>query len=267
MLSSTSTPQMAVPKINILIPMAGAGSRFAKAGYKDPKPLIPVRGKPMIQVVVDNMRVPDAHFIFVVQREHYAQYDLGRKLSAIAPGCDIVQIDGLTEGAACTVLKAKSLIDSDVPLLTANSDQFLEWDAAEFVASMTDGVDGVVSTFIKDEPDVKWSYAKLDEYGHIQDIQEKKPISNIATTGIYMWRKGSDFVRYAQQMMDAGDKSNGEYYVAPVYNYGIRDGKKYITKHCDRMWGIGVPDDLNFFLAEYKKPLIRPQIVDGTAVF
>ncbi|KAI8586029.1 nucleotidyl transferase [Geranomyces variabilis] len=246
-------PTIPMPRVNILIPMAGAGSRFAKAGYRDPKPLISVFGEPMIKVVVKNVAVAGAHFIFVVQKDHHKAYNLGTTLQKMVPGCDIVQIDGLTEGAACTMLKAKDLINSDVPLMTANSDQFLEWDAEEFFASIAGGADGAVSTFIKDEPDVKWSYARLDADGHIIDIQEKKPISNIATTGIYLWSKGSDFVRNAEQMIEAGDKSNGEYYAAPVYNYGIREGKKYVISHCRRMWGIGVPDDLDTFHKNYRE--------------
>jgi len=245
------------PTVNILIPMAGAGSRFAKAGYKDPKPLIPVHGRPMISLVGKNLGVPGAHFIYVVQREHYAAYGLGDKLQAFTPGCEIVQIDGLTEGAACTVLCAKELIDSDVPLMIANSDQFLEWDAKEFVDfAMQPGVDGVISTFAMPEPDTKWSYAKVDAAtGDVTDVQEKKPISNIATTGIYFWRKGSDYVKYAQAMVQKQIKSNNEYYVAPVYNEGIADGKHYKVKDCRKMWGIGVPVDLEHFLATYKGPM------------
>ncbi|KAJ3167399.1 hypothetical protein HDU88_002321 [Geranomyces variabilis] len=241
-----------IPRVNIVIPMAGAGSRFVKAGYKDPKPLIAVFGEPMIKVVINNVAVAGAHFIFVVQKDHYEAYDLGMQLRVLAPGCDVIQIQGITEGAACTILKAKELINSEVPLMTANSDQFLEWDAEEFFSSVTDGADGAVSTFIKNEPDVKWSYAKLDADGHITDIKEKKPISNIATTGIYLWSKGSDFVRNAEQMIAAGDKSNGEYYAAPVYNYGIKEGKQYVVSHCRKMWGIGVPEDLDAFHAHYK---------------
>jgi len=196
---------------------------------------------------------------FIVQREHYNAYGLGEKLKSYAPGCDTVQIDGITEGAACTVLKVAHLINTDTPLMTGNSDQFLEWDAEEFINLMlsNENIDGVISTFIKNEPDVKWSYAKVNENGLVTDVQEKKPISNFATTGIYLWRKGSDFVTFAEQMIEAKDKSNNEYYVAPVYNYGIRSGKNYIISHCKAMWGIGVPDDLNYFLKEYKGPITK----------
>ena len=112
--------------LNVLVPMAGLGSRFADAGYIFPKPLIEVNNKPMIQVVVENLNI-EAHYIFIVQKEHYEKYNLKQVLSLISPGCDIVQVDGLTEGAACTTLMAKELINNDSPLLISNADQFLEW--------------------------------------------------------------------------------------------------------------------------------------------
>ena len=118
--------------MNILIPMAGAGSRFEKAGYTFPKPLIDVRGKPMIQWVVDNLNV-EAKYIFIVQRSHFEKYNLKETLSNFCPNNEIVQVDGITEGAACTTLLAKQYIDKDEPLIIANSDQFVEWNAAEFM--------------------------------------------------------------------------------------------------------------------------------------
>ena len=146
-------------KMNVLIPMAGAGSRFAQAGYTFPKPLIEVNGKPMIQVVVENLNV-DAHFIFLVQKEHYEKYNLKQLLNLIAPGCDIIQVDGLTEGAACTTLLAKELINNDEPLLMANSDQFVEWNSNECLYAFTaDNVDGGIVTFKATHP--KWSFAKI----------------------------------------------------------------------------------------------------------
>jgi dTDP-glucose pyrophosphorylase len=182
--------------------MAGAGSRFANKGYKDPKPLIPVFGKPMISLVVENMKVDPCRFIFIVQQKHYDEYNLKEKLNTFAPGCEIVITNGITEGAACSVLLAKSLINNNEPLLIANSDQFLEWNAKAFLDEFAaDDIDGGISTFVKNEPDTKWSYAKLDDNGNVIDVQEKVPISTLATTGIYYWKKGADFVKYAEQMI------------------------------------------------------------------
>ena len=237
-------------KMNVLIPMAGAGSRFANAGYTFPKPLIEVNGKPMIQVVVENLNV-EAHFIFLVQKEHYEKYNLKQLLNLIAPNCDIIQVDGLTEGAACTTLLAKSFIDNDEPLMIANSDQFVEWNSNECLYAFTaDSVDGGIVTFKATHP--KWSFAKLGTDGFISEVAEKNPISDNATVGIYYWKKGSDYVKYAEQMITKNIRTNGEFYVAPTFNEAIGDDKKIRAKEISKMWGIGTPEDLNYFLENYK---------------
>ena len=184
--------------MKVLIPMAGEGSRFQKAGYSFPKPLIEVNGKPMIQLVVENLNI-DAQHIFVVRKEHEERYNIKHLLQLISPGCEVILTDG-TEGAACTTLLAKEFINNDEALLYANSDQFLEWDSNEFMYSMmADSIDGGMLTFEATHP--KWSFAKLGEDGYVNEVAEKKPISNIATTGIYYWKHGSDYVKYAEQMM------------------------------------------------------------------
>ncbi len=238
-------------KMKVLIPMAGAGSRFAAAGYTFPKPLIEVNNKPMIQTVVENLNV-DAEFVFVVQKEHYDKYHLKALLELIAPGCKIVQTDGMTEGAACTALLAKEFIDNDEPLLFANSDQFLEWDSNEFLYSMmADEVDGGMVTFTATHP--KWSFAKLGDDGFVSEVAEKKPISNIATTGIYYWSKGSDFVKYAEQMINKDLRVNNEFYVCPVFNEAIADKKKIRVFPINKMWGLGTPEDLKTYLENYSE--------------
>ena len=237
-------------KMNVLIPMAGAGSRFANAGYTFPKPLIEVNGKPMIQVVVENLNI-DAHFIFLVQKEHYQKYNLKQLLNLIAPGCDIIQVDGLTEGAACTTLLAKDLINNDEPLLMANSDQFVEWNSNECLYAFTaDAIDGGIVTFKATHP--KWSFAKIGDDGFVEEVAEKNPISDNATVGIYFWKKGSDYVKYAEQMISNNIRTNNEFYVCPVFNEAIADNKKIRVKQIEKMWGIGTPEDLNYFLEHYK---------------
>ena len=238
-------------KLNVLIPMAGAGSRFSAAGYTFPKPLIEVRGKPMIQVVVENLNI-EANYIFLVQKEHYETYNLKYLLNLIAPGCKIVQVDGLTEGAACTTLLAKEHIDNDAPLVMANSDQFVEWNSNECMyAFSADSIDGGILTFKATHP--KWSYAKLNEDGFVSEVAEKKVISDEATVGIYYWRHGSDYVKYAEQMIDKNIRTNGEFYTCPVFNEAIGDGKKIRVKNIEKMWGIGTPEDLNYFLDNHKE--------------
>jgi dTDP-glucose pyrophosphorylase len=226
--------------------MAGAGSRFQQAGYTFPKPLIEVDGKPMIQVVVDNLNV-DANFIFVVQKEHREKYNLDTMLNLITPNCKIVEVDGLTEGAACTTLLAKEYIDNDAPLLMANSDQFLVWDSNEFMYKMIEQrVDGGIVTFTSTHP--KWSFAKVNEIGDVVEVAEKNPISNIATVGVYYWSKGSDYVKYTEQMIEKNIRVNGEFYVCPVFNEAIGDDRIIRTFNIDKMWGLGTPEDLKYYL-------------------
>jgi len=232
--------------LNVLIPMAGAGSRFASAGYTFPKPLIEVNGKPMIQAVVENLNVK-ANYTYIVQEEHYEKYNLQQLLNLITPNCNIVTVNGITEGAACTTLLAKEFINNDSPLMMANSDQIVDWDAGEALyAFTTDHSDGSILTFEATHP--KWSFAKIGEDGFVSEVAEKNPISNIATVGIYFWKHGSDYVKYAEQMIAKDIRTNGEFYVCPVFNEAIGDGKKIRTYNIERMWGIGTPEDLNTYL-------------------
>jgi len=240
-------------KLNVLIPMAGAGSRFQAAGYTFPKPLIEVKGKPMIQVVVENLNI-DANFIYVVQKEHREKYNLDTLLNLITPNCKIVETDGMTEGAACTALLAKEYIDVDAPLFFANSDQFVEWDSNEFLYKMNEtNADGGIVSFKATHP--KWSFAKVDENGLVTEVAEKNPISDIATVGYYYWKHGSDFVKYAEQMIQKDIRVNNEFYVCPVFNEAIADCKKIKTFDIPKMWGIGTPEDLDNFLKNYNGEL------------
>jgi dTDP-glucose pyrophosphorylase len=237
--------------MNVIVPMAGAGSRFAQAGYTFPKPLIEVNGKPMIQFVVENLNV-EANYIFLVQEEHYEKYSLQYLLNLIAPNCTIVKVNGITEGAACTTLLAREYIDNGDPLLIANSDQFVEWNSNECLyAFNADGIDGGIVTFESTHP--KWSYARVGADGFVSEVAEKRPISNNATVGIYFWSRGSDYIKYAEQMINKNIRTNNEFYVCPVFNEAIGDGKKIRVKHVEKMWGLGTPEDLNYFLKHYEK--------------
>ena len=183
------TPAWRDENLTVLIPMAGAGSRFQQAGYTFPKPLIDVRGKPMIQLVVENLNIK-ANYVYVVQKEHREKYNLDTLLNLITPNCKIVEVDKLTEGAACTALLAKEHINKDTPLFFANSDQFVEWDSNEFLYKMNEtNADGGIVSFRATHP--KWSFAKVDEKGLVTEVAEKNPISDIATVGYYYWKKGS----------------------------------------------------------------------------
>jgi HAD superfamily hydrolase (TIGR01509 family) len=242
-------PKWKNEKLNVLIPMAGAGSRFESAGYTFPKPLIDVNGKPMIQVVVDNLNI-EANYIYVVQKKHREKYNLDTLLNLITPNCKIVEVDVLTEGAACTALLAKDYINNDYPLFFANSDQYVEWDSNEFMYKMTESeCDGGIVTFKSIHP--KWSFVKTDINGFATSVAEKNPISDDATVGYYYWKNGSDFVKYAEKMISDNKRVNNEFYVCPVFNEAISDGKKIKIFESKKMWGLGTPEDLKTYLENF----------------
>lgn len=236
--------------INIVIPMAGAGSRFAKAGYKKPKPFIDVLGKPMICHVLDNLNMPNAKFILLARAEHYNNEQDTVNWIKKHYNVEFVLIDKLTEGAACTVLHAHRLINNDIPLLIANSDQIVDMNIADYINDSDNRkLDGSVLCF--EDNDKKWSYARLNEEGLITEIREKEVISEHATVGIYYFKKGSDFVENAIDMFVRNERVNNEFYVAPVYNYSIARGGKFGIYSIDKtqMHGTGTPEDLDKYIA------------------
>ncbi|MBM3261446.1 glycosyl transferase family 2 [Candidatus Kaiserbacteria bacterium] len=243
--------------------MAGRGSRFQEAGYAFPKPLIDIHGKTMIEVVVNNLRPKVPHkFIFIVQKEHYDTYDLYNILKNATHGnFEIVKISGITEGAACTVLTAAQYIDNDNDMVIANSDQYIETSLDDFVKkARASKKDGVIMTFKASHP--KWSYARIDKKGRVTEVAEKRVISDKATVGIYYFKRGSDFVRAAQEMIHKRIRHNNEYYVCPVYNELILADQQ-IGVHdiaALKMHGLGTPEDLNAFLDKVAKKVIKKKI-------
>lgn len=235
--------------LNIVVPMAGHGSRFSKAGYKLPKPLLPIHEVPMIRVVIENLRPSVEHrFIFICQAAHVHDYGLGERLREWAPGCEVLTVDTVTEGAACTVLLARDFIDNDDPMMIANCDQYVDVKMDAYLAAM-DGIDGLIMTMTADDP--KWSFVSFGENGFIDNVVEKQVISDQATVGIYNFRRGGDFVAHADRMIERDFRVNGEFYVAPVYNFMIEEGAKigaYSIGTVDAgMYGLGIPEDLTRF--------------------
>jgi NDP-sugar pyrophosphorylase family protein len=236
--------------LNIVVPMAGRGSRFADAGYALPKPLIPVLGFPMIQVVIDDLTPTTPHrFHFLLLRDHAEQYGIDAKLREWAPGCSLVYVDQVTEGAACTVLLARAAIDNDDPLMIANCDQYVDVDIDTYLAAQGTAA-GLIMTMWAD--DRKWSFVRFGDAGRVVEVVEKEVVSNEATVGIYNFARGRDFVRAADEMIRQGLRVNNEFYVAPAYNQLIREGLHpaihNIGKVGDGMYGIGTPADLDEFL-------------------
>ncbi len=238
--------------LNIVVPMAGRGSRFATAGFTRPKPLILLGSRPMIQWVIDNVRPARPHrFIFICLEAHLQTYpEVATKLRALAPGCEIVTVREVTEGAACTVLLARHLIANDDALMIANSDQFVDLSIDDYLATAdAPGVDGLIMTFPAQNP--KWSYVRRDAAGEVCEVVEKKVVSDEATVGIYNFRRGADFVRAADAMITRDLRVNGEFYVAPTYNILIGQGARIVTHRIGAegagMHGLGTPEDYERF--------------------
>ena len=238
-------------RFNIVVPMAGRGSRFTEQGYADSKPFIDVNGKPMIQRVIENLGIEfDKNYMFVLVclQEDFDKYDFHQFKDIIGhDSYDVVILDDVTEGAAQTILQAKDLINDDTPLLTLNTDQMIDYNP-EKMWGIAEQFDGYIPCFWGDSED--WSYARTLDNGYVQEVAEKKVISNNATAGYYYWSKGSDFVKYAEQMIEDNSRTNGEFYVAPDYNWAIKDGKKIGIGMVDKVYELGTPEYLERYLEE-----------------
>ena len=236
--------------IHIVIPMAGLGSRFVKAGFKKPKPFIDVCGKPMIERVLENLSVPNSKFILIARAEHLEEYPDSVKRIKDKFNVDFFSVSSITQGTACTVLLARELINNSIPMVIANSDQIIDISFKDFIEDAFDReLDGSILTFDDPSKDPKWSFAKINANGFVEQVKEKEPISSNATVGIYYFKQGDYFVDGAIDMILNQDTVNDEYYTCPVYNYLIKKdlsiGIYNIKK--EEMHGIGTPEDLALF--------------------
>jgi dTDP-glucose pyrophosphorylase len=228
--------------------MAGLGKRFEQAGYTVPKPMIEIDGTKMIELVVNNLNINDGRYIFITQKKHCEEFGVRSFLKKIVHDCTVIELDGLTEGAACTILKVKDLINNDEELITANSDQLvMDFDYCGRGTNFfrRNDRDGGIWCFVCQHP--KWSYAKVDDNYIVTEVAEKKPISNLATVGVYYFKKGSDFVQSAEKMIEKNIRVNGEFYLCPVYNQMIESGKKVGAFLVNEMIGLGTPEDVRAY--------------------
>lgn len=254
--------------MTVIIPMAGSGRRFKQAGFLIDKPFILVNGRPMIETVVNNLDLKDEHHIFIVRKEQYEKYGLDYYLPSLVKSCDIVQVEKLTEGAACTVAMAEPFV-KDERVVVANSDQFVDYPLKHFFKFSND-YDGAILTFRADHP--KWSYVRLVDppkakgfqdiivpkhdyikYCRVVEVAEKQVISNRATVGIYTFRNPSLLFNSIRQMIKDNVRTNNEFYLCPIYNYLIDDYMivEYNIPAKD-VWGIGQPNDLDIFLKRFE---------------
>jgi UDP-N-acetylglucosamine diphosphorylase / glucose-1-phosphate thymidylyltransferase / UDP-N-acetylgalactosamine diphosphorylase / glucosamine-1-phosphate N-acetyltransferase / galactosamine-1-phosphate N-acetyltransferase len=237
--------------VNIVIPMAGAGSRFQSAGYPMPKPFVPVNGVPMIVRVMENLAVANARFILIARAEHLAGREAWRAEVEARFRARIVTIDQLTEGTAATLLFARAHYANDEMMVVANSDQLVDGGLEPMVADcLQRGLDGSIMVFRDAERNPKWSFARLGASGLVSETREKVAISDLATVGIYAFRRGRDFVEAAVDMIIRNVRTNNEFYTCPVYNQLIGQGQRIGVFEVapDAMHGVGTPEDLDAYL-------------------
>jgi HAD superfamily hydrolase (TIGR01509 family) len=248
--------------VNVLIPMAGAGSRFHQAGYSVPKPLIKVFEKTMIRTSVDTLKLKgiDCNYIFVARRYKEQEHNdaLKKELLSIDPEANIVYVNELTEGSACTCLYAKYVMNKDLPLFIFNCDQvfnFSQRTVDTIYNVVNSNLNGAVITWKDTNP--KNSFCEVSENCLCYNFTEKQPVSDNALIGFHYWKKTSDFISSAEKMIEQKLKFNNEYYIAPTYNFLDKIINIPITK--DECYLIGTPADLDYYL---EKPKITTVLFD-----
>ena len=240
--------------LNIVIPMAGEGTRFKYSGYKEPKPMIDINNKKMIELVINNIKPNRLHrFIFICRTQHLEETALETILKKSSKDCIILGVDHVTNGAAETVLKSKKYINNDSQLMIVNCDQWIDINIDNYLDVLDKShLDGLIMTMTAN--DDKWSYLRLNDDEKVLEVREKEVISTEASVGIYNFRRGRDFCYAATKMIRENNYSMGEFYVAPVYNYLINEnlaaiGYYNIGSEFNGMYGLGVPKDLEKFMS------------------
>jgi NDP-sugar pyrophosphorylase family protein len=232
--------------MNIVVPMAGRGRRFAEHGATVPKPMIRIGDQTMIDVVLACLPA-DATYYFVVQREHLA-LGLADVLTKARPSATILSIDSVTDGPACSALVARRFIDNGEDLLIADCDSVLvwphDWVLRWFRAS---GATGGVTLRLSDDP--MCSYARIDQNGWVLETREKDAFTPYSTTGPYWWSRGRDFVGAADRAVAERAKTKGEYYVCPLYNSHIAAGGRVRAYFLPEFWPLGTPEAVDAFVA------------------
>jgi choline kinase len=237
-----------IKNVQLVIPLAGEGQRF-KERYACPKPLINVCGEKMISLAVRTLGIEVGSSVFIIRKDHDEGGMLSSEISTLSPNSSIVSISKLTSGPCATALLSIPYLDMEKPLVIANCDQVMRWSGARFLRyCMNENYDGVVVTYHETSP--KNSYARLNENGDVVEIREKNPISSVSLNGIHFWKKARYFVESANEMMRRDDKTNGEFYVAPTYNYMISSGMSVGIFHIpnEQHNAIGTIEDLEAYV-------------------
>ncbi|MGV1896706.1 glycosyltransferase family 2 protein [Agrobacterium vitis] len=237
-------------EVVLVVPGAGEGSRFAKDGWLKPKPFIDVGGKPMIERVLENVRPRNSKVVALLRSDHIEKnVSIVDRIGRVA---SVQSVEKLTEGTLCTVMLArKHFSDSDI-IIVANSDQLIDFSVDDFVDDCVNrNLDGSILVFKDPELNPKWSFAKVNEHGLVEEVAEKKAISEYATVGVYLFRRADALIKATVDMIANNDRINNEFYTCPVYNYMIDEGARIGIYEVEKeaMHGLGTPEDMREFFA------------------
>ena len=239
--------------MNFVIPMAGAGSRFKKAGFDKPKMLLEAHGKTLLEWAVDSLPLElCTNLIFIGLKKHKEKYNLETfiKNKYTKYNLKFLWLDNITRGQAETVYKAKDLIDFDTDLVIFNIDTFFISNTLK-KNLLKNNVDGVLGAFESNED--RFSYAKLNKKGYVIETTEKIVISNYALTGLYHFKYPKDFFDICKKHIENNILYKNEFYIAPMYNELIKQGKKFIVDLAKEHWILGTPNEYMVFINEYIK--------------
>ena len=231
--------------MNVVIPMAGLGSRFRQAGFERPKPLIPVEGRPMYAWAVESLPLHHAErLIFILLRSQPEFEELRADILSRyrAYPVEVLDVPALTAGQAETVLRAEAQIDNESSLLIHNADTAFEVDHGWAELAEEENLDGALLVFRSEE--TRWSYSRADDKDWVREVREKEAISPWASTGTYWFARGGDFVRLARKQAASESREKGEFYVGPLYNELIASGARVRHFEIDRLLCFGTPEDL-----------------------
>jgi NDP-sugar pyrophosphorylase family protein len=237
--------------MNILIPMNGLGSRF-KPKFKNPKPLISYLGKSIFEHSVDTIGI-NGKFIFLIPKYEDEKYNLLflKKIKKLKNESITIVCEKKTDGSVETCLLAEEIINNNDELLIVNCDHFLNWNGDLFLNFIhNENLDCCVTTYNHGEIILNekspYSFAKLNDDGFVIETKEKTAISSHSMNGIHYWKKGSDFIESAKNLIKNDIKTNNEFYLSETFNYLINNGKKMkiFKMEDDNFFSLGTPEDL-----------------------
>jgi NDP-sugar pyrophosphorylase family protein len=245
--------------MKIIIPMSGNGQRFTDVGYRDPKPIIKIGGRYMIEYVLDMFDKKEDEFMFICDENHLDTTDMANILKGYVNKCHILSINSPKLGPVPDVLNAESFIRDDEPIIIAYCDNPIVWDYDDFKAYVDiNDVDGCIVSHTGFHPHTlssnMFAYSKTDKHNRVSEIKEKSSYTNDrfkehASSGVYYFKRGDLVKVYFHQAIKENVSHNGEFYVTLVFNLLIRDGLSVYSYLNDTVLAFGTPAEVENFEA------------------